>query len=250
MNDKRQTSNEIHEKFAVEMEAFSGPLDTLLNLIEGRKLSISQVNLAQVCDAYLAHVEKLPHLPLAETSQFVLIASTLLLIKSRTLLPSLTLTEDERESVEELERRLARLRIIRQAAKSLRQEWGSAPLVFAERAPRRDPVFAPGEATIERVAETAKRIVSILPKPEQMAKAAVAPVLALEEVIVQLRDRLSNAFKARFSELTRSRNKHDTIVYFLAALELVRSGSISATQEKLFSDITLEAEHVATPRYG
>ena len=240
----------MSEKFAIETEAFSGPLDALLNLIEERKLSVSQINLAQVCDAYLAYVEKLPHLPIAETSQFVLVASTLLLIKSRTLLPSLTLTEDERETVEELERRLARYALIRKAAKELRREWGRAPLVFAAATPARAPVFAPGEMSVDKLVEVARRLVSILPKPEHLAQAVVAPVLALEDVIVQLKDRLTNAFKTKFSELTKSRNRHDTIVFFLAALELVRSGSISATQERLFSDITLEAEHMGTPRYG
>lgn len=240
----------MNEKFAIETEAFSGPLDALLNLIEERKLSISQINLAEVCDGYLAYVEKLPHLPLAETSQFVLVASTLLLIKSRTLLPSLTLTDDERESVEELEQRLARYALIRKAAKELRREWGIHPLLFAASAPERSPVFAPGEISLTSLAERLRRLVSILPKPEELVKASVTPVLALEDVIVQLKSRLTHAFKTRFSELTKSRSKHDTIVFFLAALELVRSGAISATQERLFSEITLEAEQMGIPRYG
>lgn len=240
----------MSEKFAVETEAFSGPLDALLRLIEDRKLSISQINLAEVCDAYLSYVESLPKLPLPETSQFVLVASTLLLIKSRTLLPSLSLTEEERESVEELERRLARYAIIRKAAKGLRRGWGVKPLIFARRAPERIPIFAPGEMSLSIIKEVAQRLVSILPKPEKMAQAAVAPVLALEDVITQLKSRLATAFKTRFSELTKSRDKHEVIVYFLAALELVRSGSVSATQEKLFSDITLETDNVSLPRYG
>ncbi|HWP61085.1 MAG TPA: segregation/condensation protein A, partial [Candidatus Paceibacterota bacterium] len=95
------------DTFAIKGEAFEGPLEALLDLIESRKLSISEISLAEVCDAYLAHIEQLPQLPLGETAQFILVASTLLLIKSRSLLPSLELTADERESVEELERRLA-----------------------------------------------------------------------------------------------------------------------------------------------
>jgi segregation and condensation protein A len=238
------------ERFSIETEVFSGPLEALLNLIEERKLPISQVNLAEVTDAYLAYVEKLPQLPLGETSQFVLVASTLLLIKSRTLLPSLSLTEEERESVEELEQRLARYALIRKAAKAMRREWGKAPLLFAKRAPESPPVFSPAETSLERIAEAVRRLVQILPKPEALAKAAVAPVLALEDVIKQLKNRLSNAFKASFAELTRSSDRQEKIVYFLAALELVRSGSISVTQEKLFSDITLEAESTGVPRYG
>ena len=240
----------MSERFSITTETFSGPLDALLNLIEERKLSISQVSLADVTDAYLAYVEKLPSLPLGETAQFVLVASTLLLIKSRTLLPSLSLTEEERESVEELERRLARYALVRKAARGLRKEWGSQPLVFAKRAPLRTPVFSPGEISLKAIAELAHRLVNILPKPEALARAAVAPILALEDVIVQLKHRLTQAFKAKFSELTAKRGREETIVYFLATLELVRAGSISATQEKLFSDITLETEAESLPKYG
>ena len=94
------------------------------------------------------------------------------------------------------------------------------------------------------------RLVSILPKIEQTAKALVAPVLALEDVIVRLEKRLLGAVRARFSELTKFADRHETIVYFLAMLELVRGGSVSATQERIWSDITLEAESLAAPRYG
>ena len=208
----------MSERFSIATEAFSGPLDALLNLIEERKLSVSQISLAEVCDAYLAYVEKLPKLPLGETAQFILVASTLLLIKSRTLLPSLTLSEDERESVQELERRLARYAIVRKTAKLLRREWGKNPLVLPHRTPVREAVFAPGEASISTISAIAARLVSILPKPEALAKAAVAPILALEDVIVSLKKRLASAFRARFSELTRPRGKHETIIYFLAML--------------------------------
>ena len=111
-------------------------------------------------------------------------------------------------------------------------------------------MFAPSEASISLIAAAAARLVSILPKPEALVRAAVAPVLALEEVIVQLKERLGTALKARFSELTRSRSRDDTIVFFLATLELMRTGSISATQERLFADITLEADGVSTPKFS
>ncbi|QQG37581.1 MAG: segregation/condensation protein A [Candidatus Kaiserbacteria bacterium] len=236
--------------FSISTHTYDGPLDALLNLIEERKLSISEVSLSEVTDAYLAYVEKLPELPLGETAQFILVASTLLLIKSRTLLPTLDLSEDERESVEELERRLARYALIRKGAKLLRKEWGRSPLRLPKRAPLRPPVFAPAESSVQVLLASMQRLLSLLPKPEELVKAAVAPILALEDVIMSLKSRLATALNARFSELTKGKSRHDTIVYFLAALELVRSGSISVTQEKLFSDITLEGGVQGTPRYG
>ena len=138
------------EKFSVATQTYSGPLEALLNLIEERKLAISEVSLSEVTDAYLAYVEKLPELPLGETAQFILVASTLLLIKSRTLLPMLSLSDDERESVEELERRLARYALIRKTAKLLRKEWGRAPLLLAKRAPARPAIFFRPKAPYRR----------------------------------------------------------------------------------------------------
>jgi segregation and condensation protein A len=237
-------------RFSITTPAFEGPLETLLNLIEERKLAISDISLAEVTDAYLAYVEKLPALPLGETAQFILVASTLLLIKSRALLPTLELSEEERESVEELERRLARYALVRKSAKLLRGIWGKHALPLAKRVPESPTVFAPAESSVATIYAVAQKLLAILPKPEQLAKAAVAPVLALEEVISRLHTRLTTALRTRFSELTRTADKQETIVYFLATLELVRSGSISVTQERLFSDITLELENLRAPRYG
>ncbi|KKW20160.1 MAG: Segregation and condensation protein A [Parcubacteria group bacterium GW2011_GWA2_51_10] len=236
--------------FSVAIAEFAGPLETLLNLIEERKLSITDISLAQVTDAYILYVETLPELPLGETAQFILVASTLLLIKSRSLLPTFELSEDERESIEELERRLARLRVIRRAVHALEKEWEKSPLYFPLHRRERTPVFTPGAITLNAMRGTVQRLINMLPTPGKIAEAAVAPILALPDVIAQLRERLSSALHASFRELTRSRGRHETIVYFLAVLELARSGSVSVSQGELFSDITLEMEALITPKYG
>ncbi len=238
------------ERFTVESDQFQGPLEALLDLIEARKMSISDVSLADVADAYLTYIESLPELPLGETAQFILVASTLLLIKSRALLPTLELSESERESVHELERRLARLQIIRAAARGLRKEWGTTPMLLPHKAPMRPAIFSPAEASISKIAQIAERLVNILPKLEKLAEAAVAPVLALEDVIKQLKTRLVTSIRASFKQMTKGASKHDAIVHFLAILELVRSGSASVTQEKLFEDIEIEIESLGAPRYG
>lgn len=239
------------EPFTLETSTFQGPLETLLDLIEDRKLSISEVSLSEVCDAYLAYIEKLPEMPLGETAQFILVASTLLLIKSRTLLPTLELSSDERESVAELERRLARLAIIRKASKLLRHAWGLSPYLLPRRAPARPATFAPAEAGVSTIHAAARRLLQTLPKPASLTEATVRPVLALDDVVRDLHARLKSAFRARFSELTRGADQHEVIVHFLAILELVRSGSASVSQHSLFSDITIEIENIShVPTYG
>lgn len=239
------------ERFSLETEQYQGPLEALLDMIETRKMSITDVSLAEVTDAYLAYVEKLPALPLGETAQFILVASTLLLIKSRTLLPSMEMTDDERESVDELERRLARLRIVRSAAKLLRSEWGRAPYRLPKRAPARAAHFSPAESSITLVHAAMHKLLQILPKPAHLVEASVAPILALEDVIQSVKKRLTSAFRARFSELAKSGDRNETIVYFLAVLELVRSGTASVVQHKIFEDIEIEIEGaLGAPKYG
>jgi segregation and condensation protein A len=249
--------NTVMDRFAYESEHYQGPLETLLDMIESRKLAVSLVSLSEVCDAYLVYVEKLPELPLSETSQFVLVASTLLLIKSRSLLP-VPVTDDEEQSIEELERRLKHLAKIRDAAKVLKASWGTRSLAFARRSPDiakitglEKPKFAPGEATMATILAAVRKLVNTLPKPERLAEATVAPVLKLEDVIVNLKDRLTRAARARWSEITKGASRGDTIVHFLAILELVRHGSVSVTQDRLFSDILIESDaSEGVPRYG
>ena len=236
--------------FAIEAPTFAGPLDTLLNLIEARKLSITEISLAEVSDAYLSYLEKMPELPLSETSQFVLIASTLLLIKSRTLLPTLTLSDEETESVQELEHRLVRLRIIRGAAQLLRQSWGTAPYLFARLSPEETVVFSPRETSVATIHSAILKLITLLPIPEKLSQASVAPVLALEDVIRDLKHRINTAIKTSWSDISKGASRHDFIVHFLAVLELVRSGSASVTQDRLFGEMNIESEITGVPNYS
>jgi chromatin segregation and condensation protein Rec8/ScpA/Scc1 (kleisin family) len=122
--------------------------------------------------------------------------------------------------------------------------------MFARRAPVSDAIFSPAEASQSTLHRAIADLINVLPKPQELANAVVAPVLALEEVIQALKKRLNMALKARWSELTRGASRHDSIVHFLAILELVRTGSASVTQDRLFSDITIEAESFSAPSYG
>ncbi len=128
---------------------------------------------------------------------------------------------------------------------------GQETAFFAKRAPERPSVFSPAETSPTTILASARRLLNSLPKPEALMQAAVAPVLALEDVIIALKDRLSKAFRTQFSEFAKGADKESLIVHFLAMLELVRHGGASVTQDKLFSDITIELEGVTgVPRFG
>src|SRR3989344_7599778 len=112
------------DEYLVKTHIFEGPLDTLLSLIEKRKLFINDISLAKVADDYIAYVKSLSDFPIADSAHFILIASTLVLIKSKSLLPQLTLTEDEQHSIEDLEARLSEYQKYKALAVHLRERFG------------------------------------------------------------------------------------------------------------------------------
>src|SRR3990167_3982661 len=102
---------------SVKTAVYEGPLEVLLELIEKRKLLINDISLASVTDEYIARVNSMPHLPVGETAEFIALAATLLLIKSRSLLPNLELSDDESRDIKELEYRLALYHLIKEGAR-------------------------------------------------------------------------------------------------------------------------------------
>ena len=87
-----------------------------MELIEKRKLLINDISLASVTDEYIARVNAMESLPVGETAEFISLAATLLLIKSRSLLPGLQLSEDESRDIKELQYRLAVYQLIKEAS--------------------------------------------------------------------------------------------------------------------------------------
>jgi segregation and condensation protein A len=107
------------EQITVTTAVYQGPLDMLLELIEKRKLLINDISLASVTDEYIAQLNTMETIPVGEMAQFVSLAATLLLIKSRSLLPLLTLSDEETKDIKELEYRLAVYQIIKEAARGI-----------------------------------------------------------------------------------------------------------------------------------
>lgn len=234
---------------AVKTSVYEGPLEVLLELIEKRKLLINDISLAQVADDYIARVNSLPQLPVGETAEFVALAATLLLIKSRSLLPSLELSSDESRDIKELEYRLAVYKLIRDA--SLQLGKMDERYLFEGRTPEPEPLYIPAkEATAESLRAAAQTLIEGFPQNLALPKVAVRKIISLEEMIENLAGRIQNAFKMSFKEFTGSAQRAEVIVGFLALLELVKQGIIKAEQESEHGDITLESHSVSAPRYG
>lgn len=237
--------------FTVKQDKFEGPLELLLDLIEKRKLFVSDVSLAKVADDYIAYVQTLSDFPVADSAHFVLVASTLLLIKSKSLLPTLDLTADEQASIHDLERRLKIYERMRALSQGIKPLFGKN-ILFPRGERKLDPVFSPDESmTIPNLFAAAQRVLQNLPKKEFLPKVVVDKVISLEEMITDLTKRVTASLKMSFKEFAGAHKaeKVNVIVSFLAMLELVKQGIINVTQEKHFEDIHMETEAIGVPKY-
>lgn len=236
---------------SVKTEVFEGPLELLLELVEKRKLLINDISLATVTDDYIATVAAMQEASLPHTTQFVQLAATLLLIKSKSLLPVLELTEEEEGAIENLEERLRHYQIFRDAAKSLGEEFGRSYLYERRYVPPQEPLFLPDTyTTIPALTEAMEGILLNLPRIEQKPRVQVRSVISLEEMIARLERRVEAAVRTTFRELLAGEVEPKTIIVgFLAVLESVKQGSVLAAQAERFADIELERQRLTTPRY-
>jgi segregation and condensation protein A len=242
--------------FSVKTQVFEGPLDLLLELVTKRKLFVNDVSLSQVTDDFIRYIEEHEDFPIGESAEFILIASTLMLIKSRSLLPMLQLTEEEEESIHDLEERLQVYAKIKELASGLRTLFGKR--IIFEKSPSKNElvIFSPDSKTDkDNLLFSLQRVIEALPKKEVLPKVVVKKVISLEEMIEKLAERISKASKFSFrdfaggkGEITHEK-KVSIIVGFLAMLELVKRGAIRVTQENLHGDIEIESEAVTTPTY-
>jgi segregation and condensation protein A len=252
-------------RWSVKTAQFEGPLELLLELIEKRKLFISDVSLSTVADDFIQYLNQLEHFPVAESAQFILVASTLLLIKSKSLLPTLALSSEEEENIHDLEKRLMLYQRIRQLSGHLKARWGKEIIFEKNQSSAIEPVFSPDASmTIPALHAAIRSVLAAMPAKEHIPAAIVRKVISLEEMIANLSDRISASLKMSFTEFSgKSRaaggkaadpsgmreHKVHIIVSFLAMLELVKRGVLAVRQENDFGDIEMETQHVGVPRY-
>lgn len=238
--------------FTVKQERFEGPLELLLDLIEKRRLFVSDVSLAQVADDYIAYVRNLADFPVADSAHFVLVASTLLLIKSKSLLPTLNLTVEEQANVQDLEHRLKMLEKVREASVGVKALFG-ARFLFSRSERALAPTFSPdADMTADNLFAAVGRVLAHLPKKEFLPKVLVDKVMSLEDMIGSLTERINSSLKMSFRDFSGSVGKAErvhVIVSFLAMLELVKQGVIQVSQERHFDDIQMQTESLGVPRY-
>lgn len=236
--------------YLVKTEQFEGPFDILLSLIEKKKLHINEVSIAEIADDYIQYVRE-NEFKLPEVSSFIVVASTLAYIKSKALLPTFSLNEEENDA-EELEERLKLFAIFSGLAK----EMGTT--IFTKslyqriyRVPKKEVVFTPDvdQMKLENLHDHMIELFRRAPETEFTPEKKVAKQMSLKEVLESITAKITRFVRAQFSELTVGADKKNTAISFLAVLELYKQGFIDLSQNELFGSILVEKQGVDTPDY-
>jgi segregation and condensation protein A len=242
--------------YKVKAGSFEGPLDLLLSLIEQRKLFINEISLSEVTNDYISYVKELGEKAnsnnyISNISYFILISATLILIKSKSLLPNLSLTEEETEKIVDLEKRLKLFNIIKDSSVEIEKIFGKEIIFLCEERDWSEPIFSPDkQINVNNIFSSIKDIVNNLPKKtEKLPEIEVKKIINIEEVIDDLTVRIESVINLSFRDFVKNNkaedfqeNKVKVIVSFLAMLELVRGGIIDVIQNNSFDDIMINKQ--------
>lgn len=251
------------ETFQIKTTGFEGPFALLLNLVEKQKLHINDVSLAMVTEEYLGYLNKIQSDPnisatmqANETSSFILVASTLLLIKSKSLLPTLDLTDEEKGDIQNLEDRLRLYELYTKLGLNIKEKFGKEMIFFPQeqktfRGDTGMVIFLPDEKiTKENMMVFVRGVLGAMPKKVFLPEVEVRKVISIEEMIDKLTERIQSSISLNFREfsgrsggrpVTRE-EKIEVIVGFLAMLEMVRQGVVNAVQHFGSDDILIEKQ--------
>ena len=208
----------------IKLDKFEGPLQFLLQMIEQRKLDISEINLLQVTDQYLDYLKSSPDIDPDHLADFLVVASKLLLLKAKSLLPYLS--PEEEEEITEFTEQLKMYQEFLQAAKMMADLLNRKRFMFSRQFDRQSLLrgvkffWPPAKLTPGQLARVMREIIAGLVLPETLALTTVVEEIKLEERISFITVLLTNKLKLFFSHLIREcASKTEVIVNFLAVLE-------------------------------
>jgi segregation and condensation protein A len=244
------------ETYKIKTTGFEGPMELLLGLVEKRKILINDLSLAQVTDDYVSYIKSINETRPNEISNFIIVAATLILIKSKSLLPNLDLSLEEEKDIHDLEERLRLYQIFSKLSKNIKNIFGQKIIFTPLESSKKnvENIFVPDEQiTLQNLYNFAQNVLNNIPKKEVLSEVIVKKVISLEEMIENLTGRIQDSLKTNFLDFTRSKISQEdglkerekkiiVVVGFLAILELVRQGIMDAIQESHADDIILEKQ--------
>ncbi len=243
--------------YELEIEQFKGPLDKLLELIEARKLEITEISLAAVTDDFIRYLEGLAKIEKKEGEEFraelrimadfIAIASRLIFIKSKSLLPDVSLTTEEEAEIKDLENRLKLYRELKPAMRHVAGLWQNGNREFSRpyfldvlswAAAPGVTVFYPGpNCSVEALTSSLQKIFENLEKISSEEATIKEEIISIEEKIKEIVSRIQEFGESSLAGLSGSGSRSELIVAFLAILHLAHEQMIFLEQKSHFSDI-------------
>ena len=242
------------------LKDFDGPLDLLLHLISKAQINIRDIFISEITDQYIQAVSEAPDLDMEEASDFLVMAATLLEIKSRAMLPKPPEPEDGIDPEEELIRRLEEYKRIRESVDSMKEFEEAAKKLFTK-LPDEFPL-PPQETelvglTLQGLTEALKRILARRPEEPADDRKFDPRKIHRDEHTVQgcmlgLLKRIRHCggqmlFEEAFSECP---TREEVVTQFLALLELLKLGEMYAEQSETYGDILLKSGRKPDPEEG
>jgi len=229
--------------YHIKTEKFEGPLDLLLELIEKEKMNITEFSLAHVTDQYLEYIKNSETINLENLADFLSVASKLILIKSRALLPLLEFSEDEEEEIKDLAEQLEEYKKFKEASLKLGKISEQKKIAYSREifSGVKSTFYPPENFNVYDFKKYFQSILEDIPVVEKLEQEFVAEVMTLEQKIDDLQNFLRQKIETSFAELTaNAENKVDVIVSFLAILEMVKQRIVDVEQNDIGEDIRLK----------
>ncbi len=199
----------LKSSYTVKTTSFEGPLELLLNLVESKKLFINEISLAGVTEEFLQATRKLGTSTglsagkpdLAELTSFLSIAATLILIKSRSLLPGFLVTKEEEQDIKDLESRLTLYALIRDISAEIAPLYGAHVIHLPPERELFTSVFAPDpKLTIGALQFAAREVLNRVPKVEVLPQVKIRKVISIDEMLTSLTERISEHTRISFRD--------------------------------------------------
>lgn len=234
-------------KYEIKIDNFEGPLDLLCHLIEKNKLDIFEVKISDITDQYLDYINEMEQMNLEVTSEFVVMASTLLYLKSKTLLPKES--EDEEELTEEqLLQRIIEYKKYKEISKKLKEMYE----VYSKRVfklpdeiqlPKQQLEKDYDKSIIPEIYENIvnKNKVRINKNAQNIQKIAITDTYTVGSKVKDMYRELIRYKKFVFNKMfsVKKHNKNEVVTAFTGLLEMSRRNKVLTEQEELFGDITV-----------
>lgn len=245
-------------ELSVKLQEFEGPLDLLLHLIDKNKVNIFDIPIAMITDQYMEYIQSMETSDMSLMSEFLVMAATLLDIKSKMLLPAEVDEEgEELDPRQELVERLLEYKMYKYMSYELRDMQDDAeksaykapsmPKEVLQYRPPVDPKELLADVTLEKLNAIFQDVLKRQENRMDPVRSTFGTVekeeVNLEETITHVERYISRHRKCSFrSLLSRQHGRMQVIITFLTVLEMMKTGQIEVTQEELFSDIEITAK--------